>query len=284
MVEVEKESVHTTRVSRSTAWQVIRAREPSLPFIYFSSHRVRCPFKWECWCWLRNTGAGSLLISALVNFTLFPLHFPCPGGGSARLSSLDTAAAAANQHGSGRVGTRSGAAGGGRRTGCRGHTRAPRRSRGSSREGARPPGAQRDAGPAQNPTLPPTGRATQPRREAGAGWGAGVGAAAAAEPLLGAFCMKMAAPTASKAASLGCNNKPAFPELDFRSGARVEELNKLIQEFTRHDQREYDDQRALEIHTAKDFIFSMLGKARRAARAGRGGGGGCVTVRVCAPV
>ncbi|EPY85298.1 hypothetical protein CB1_000389006 [Camelus ferus] len=71
--------------------------------------------------------------------------------------------------------------------------------------------------------------------------------------------MKMAAPTASKAASLGCNNKPAFPELDFRSGARVEELNKLIQEFTKHDQREYDDQRALEIHTAKDFIFSMLG-------------------------
>ncbi|XP_016055534.1 PREDICTED: protein MB21D2-like [Miniopterus natalensis] len=71
--------------------------------------------------------------------------------------------------------------------------------------------------------------------------------------------MKMAAPTASKAASLGCNNKPTFPELDFRSGARVEELNKLIQEFTKHDQREYDDQRALEIHTAKDFIFSMLG-------------------------
>ncbi|EPQ12060.1 Protein MB21D2 [Myotis brandtii] len=70
----------------------------------------------------------------------------------------------------------------------------------------------------------------------------------------------MAAPTASKAASLGCNNKPTFPELDFRSGARVEELNKLIQEFTKHDQREYDDQRALEIHTAKDFIFSMLGK------------------------
>ncbi|KAK2530936.1 hypothetical protein Q9966_008800 [Columba livia] len=40
----------------------------------------------------------------------------------------------------------------------------------------------------------------------------------------------------------------------------VEELNKLIQEFTKHDQREYDDQRALEIHTAKDFIFSMLGQ------------------------
>lgn len=73
--------------------------------------------------------------------------------------------------------------------------------------------------------------------------------------------MKMAAPLASKAGSAGTTSKPPFPELDFRSGARVEELNKLIQEFTKHDQREYDDQRALEIHTAKDFIFSMLGRA-----------------------
>ncbi|RMC02100.1 hypothetical protein DUI87_21262 [Hirundo rustica rustica] len=70
----------------------------------------------------------------------------------------------------------------------------------------------------------------------------------------------MAAPLASKAGSAGTTSKPPFPELDFRSGARVEELNKLIQEFTKHDQREYDDQRALEIHTAKDFIFSMLGE------------------------
>ncbi|MGH0175056.1 UNVERIFIED_CONTAM: hypothetical protein FKN15_069539 [Acipenser sinensis] len=58
------------------------------------------------------------------------------------------------------------------------------------------------------------------------------------------------------------NNKtaPSFPELDFRSGARIEELNKLILDFSKNDQREYDDQRALEIHTAKDFIFSMLGE------------------------
>ena len=41
--------------------------------------------------------------------------------------------------------------------------------------------------------------------------------------------------------ALGCNNKPAFPELDFRLGARVEKLNKLTQEFTKHDQQEYDD-------------------------------------------
>lgn len=131
--------------------------------------------------------------------------------------------------------------------------------------GAHPAGTARlDAGPPARPRAGVT--AKEPTRGGGPGGlgvGAGVGAAAAAELLLGAFCMKMAAPTASKAASLGCNNKPAFPELDFRSGARVEELNKLIQEFTKHDQREYDDQRALEIHTAKDFIFSMLGKEEK---------------------
>lgn len=64
------------------------------------------------------------------------------------------------------------------------------------------------------------------------------------------------------------------PELDFRSAARMEDVNRLIQEFSKHDQREYDDQRALEIHTAKDFIFSMLGEARRGeARRGEGTGG-----------
>lgn len=56
----------------------------------------------------------------------------------------------------------------------------------------------------------------------------------------------------------------AAPELDFRSAARMEDLNGLIQEFSKHDQREYDDQRALEIHTAKDFIFSMLGETETA--------------------
>lgn len=71
--------------------------------------------------------------------------------------------------------------------------------------------------------------------------------------------VKMAAPIPTKPGTVGGGSKPAAPELDFRSGARVEELNKLIQEFSKHDQREYDDQRALEIHTAKDFIFSMLG-------------------------
>lgn len=66
-------------------------------------------------------------------------------------------------------------------------------------------------------------------------------------------------PTA--AANNTINNRlVCAPELDFRSGSRMDELNRLIQEFGKHDQREYDDQRALEIHTAKDFIFSMLGE------------------------
>ncbi|XP_065136445.1 nucleotidyltransferase MB21D2 [Paramisgurnus dabryanus] len=56
---------------------------------------------------------------------------------------------------------------------------------------------------------------------------------------------------------------PRQPELDFRSGTRIEDLNRLIAEFTKHEQREYDDQRALEIHTAKDFIFSMLGMVQK---------------------
>ncbi|XP_051874753.1 nucleotidyltransferase MB21D2-like [Pristis pectinata] len=71
------------------------------------------------------------------------------------------------------------------------------------------------------------------------------------------------------AATNGAGNKPSPSvsktplELDFRSGAKIEELNKLIQEFSRQDQREYDDHRALEIHTAKDFIFSMLGMVQK---------------------
>uniref|UniRef100_A0A8C1Q7N8 Mab-21 domain containing 2 n=1 Tax=Cyprinus carpio TaxID=7962 RepID=A0A8C1Q7N8_CYPCA len=71
----------------------------------------------------------------------------------------------------------------------------------------------------------------------------------------------MAAPAlSSRAGSAGSTVAPHSPELDFRSGTRIEELNRLIAEFSKHEQREYDDQRALEIHTAKDFIFSMLGE------------------------
>ncbi|XP_056600335.1 LOW QUALITY PROTEIN: nucleotidyltransferase MB21D2 [Triplophysa dalaica] len=63
----------------------------------------------------------------------------------------------------------------------------------------------------------------------------------------------------------GLNNHKLWcsHELDFRSGVKIEELNRLIHEFSKQDQREYDDQRALEIHTAKDFIFSMLGMVQK---------------------
>ncbi|KAK9401558.1 protein MB21D2 [Crotalus adamanteus] len=98
------------------------------------------------------------------------------------------------------------------------------------------------------------------RRRGGA---AGLRAKMAAPPLASkAGCSAANAAAASGAGgALGpARAAAAFPELDFRSGARLEELNRLIQDFARQDQREYDDQRALEIHTAKDFIFSMLGE------------------------
>ncbi|XP_051900543.1 nucleotidyltransferase MB21D2-like [Pristis pectinata] len=63
------------------------------------------------------------------------------------------------------------------------------------------------------------------------------------------------------------NAKPIFAkplnDLDFHSGARIEEITKLIQEFGKHELRDFDDQRALEVHTAKDFIFSMLGLVQK---------------------
>ncbi|KAK7881020.1 hypothetical protein WMY93_030609 [Mugilogobius chulae] len=71
-------------------------------------------------------------------------------------------------------------------------------------------------------------------------------------------------PTLAAGRGLGTGLGNALgPELDFRSGARMEELSRLIQELSKHEQREYDDQRALEIHTAKDFIFSMLGMVQK---------------------
>uniref|UniRef100_A0A8C4NEX4 Mab-21 domain containing 2 n=1 Tax=Eptatretus burgeri TaxID=7764 RepID=A0A8C4NEX4_EPTBU len=51
--------------------------------------------------------------------------------------------------------------------------------------------------------------------------------------------------------------------VDFRSAAKLDDVEQLIQEFVKHDHREYDDQRAMEIHTAKDFVFSMLGMVQK---------------------
>uniref|UniRef100_A0A4W3H072 Protein MB21D2 n=1 Tax=Callorhinchus milii TaxID=7868 RepID=A0A4W3H072_CALMI len=76
--------------------------------------------------------------------------------------------------------------------------------------------------------------------------------------------MTMASLSPVSSRDANTNSKPAhakaLTDLDFHSGARIEEINKLIQEFGKHELREYDDQRALEVHTAKDFIFSMLGE------------------------
>ncbi|XP_030042775.1 transmembrane protein 102 [Microcaecilia unicolor] len=52
-------------------------------------------------------------------------------------------------------------------------------------------------------------------------------------------------------------------DLDFRSAIRIEEINKLIQELGKYEARDYGDQLALEVHSAKDFIFSMLGLVQK---------------------
>lgn len=176
-VEVEIECIHTSRVFPSTDWQVAYARRP-LSFIYFPFHWVRCPFKWRRWCWLRNTGAGSLLISELVNFTLFPLHFPRSGGGSGWL--YDRCCCCQRGPGQGRDAQHRGGRGAGKReSGPHTHPRCS-----PAPPEARTPGAHGagDCPPRRPPAYPPTGRgqslgACEGRRPRGAGWGAGVGAA-----------------------------------------------------------------------------------------------------------
>lgn len=49
-------------------------------------------------------------------------------------------------------------------------------------------------------------------------------------------------------------------EVDFRSGTTLEQLSAQVQELVQLEQGEFGDQTALEVHTAKDFIFNMLGK------------------------
>uniref|UniRef100_A0A8C4SKW0 Transmembrane protein 102 n=1 Tax=Erpetoichthys calabaricus TaxID=27687 RepID=A0A8C4SKW0_ERPCA len=52
-------------------------------------------------------------------------------------------------------------------------------------------------------------------------------------------------------------------EFDFRSGANMEHVCELVLDLVQFEQREFDDQTALEVHTAKDFIFSMLGVVQK---------------------
>lgn len=51
-------------------------------------------------------------------------------------------------------------------------------------------------------------------------------------------------------------------EVDFRSGTALEQLASHVQELVQLEQGEFGDQTALEVHTAKDFIFNMLGEKK----------------------
>lgn len=48
-------------------------------------------------------------------------------------------------------------------------------------------------------------------------------------------------------------------EVDFRSGATLDQLSSQVSELVLLEQGDFGDQTALEVHTAKDFIFNMLG-------------------------
>lgn len=49
-------------------------------------------------------------------------------------------------------------------------------------------------------------------------------------------------------------------EVDFRSGATLDQLSSQVSELVVLEQGDFGDQTALEVHTAKDFIFNMLGR------------------------
>ncbi|KAJ8337767.1 hypothetical protein SKAU_G00367330 [Synaphobranchus kaupii] len=52
-------------------------------------------------------------------------------------------------------------------------------------------------------------------------------------------------------------------EVDFRSGAVLEQLSAQVLELVQLEQGEFGDQTALEVHTAKDYIFNMLGLVQK---------------------
>ncbi|XP_057710997.1 transmembrane protein 102 [Corythoichthys intestinalis] len=53
------------------------------------------------------------------------------------------------------------------------------------------------------------------------------------------------------------------PEVDFRSGATLEQLSSQVSELVLLEQSGFGDQTALEVHTAKDLIFNMLGLVQK---------------------
>ncbi|XP_020347073.1 protein MB21D2 isoform X1 [Oncorhynchus kisutch] len=52
-------------------------------------------------------------------------------------------------------------------------------------------------------------------------------------------------------------------EVDFRSGVMLEQLSSQVSELVTLEQGDFGDQLALEVHTAKDFIFNMLGLVQK---------------------
>ncbi|XP_034413056.1 transmembrane protein 102 [Cyclopterus lumpus] len=52
-------------------------------------------------------------------------------------------------------------------------------------------------------------------------------------------------------------------EVDFRSGATLDQLSAQVSELVVLEQGDFGDQTALEVHTAKDFIFNMLGLVQK---------------------
>ena len=52
----------------------------------------------------------------------------------------------------------------------------------------------------------------------------------------------------------------SLPKVDFSSGASFESLNQVIELFDNQDRHEFDDQMALEVHSMKEHLFTLLGK------------------------
>merc|ERR1712131_474096 len=56
---------------------------------------------------------------------------------------------------------------------------------------------------------------------------------------------------------------PPRPMVDFCSGASFQSLNEVIEQFDNQDRHEFDDQVALEVHSMKEHLFTLLGKIQQ---------------------
>ena len=53
---------------------------------------------------------------------------------------------------------------------------------------------------------------------------------------------------------------PPRPMVDFCSGSSFQSLHDVIEHFDNQDRHEFDDQMALEVHSMKEHLFTLLGK------------------------